>query len=193
MRFTPQSLPPGSTIDLLGVGAKDNVVVDLGLRPTGSERAAGAIFANIPKTSGRTSYWIAVDAVARTFPMRLNLAPQSPQPAGTPLAAILTSVPADDQVYLLGVVQGRAGSARIAAYIPPSACIPNPTRGGMVICNFRAPPGYADQQVSFEAYSTNRSAASLPFDNLPEVAWPAAMPIVALALMLVVKAREVLP
>ncbi len=193
VRFPPQSLLHGTPIDLLAVAANGAVVSRVGLTPSRTELAAGSLELDVPSASGRPSYWIALAPAARTFPMRLDLAPQGPKPAGTALAAILTGVPAGEEVYLLGLQPGRGGSPEITAYVAPSACIPNPTSGGMVICNFRAPPGYTGQAISYEAFSTRGTAASLPFDNLPEAPWPVVLPLLGVALALVVKFREVSP
>ncbi len=191
VRFAPRSLPGGASIDLLAVAASGAVVSRVALRPSRVDRAAGSLAAASPETGVRPAYWIALAPAAGTFPMRLDLAPNGRKRPGTALAAILTGVPAGDEVYLLGELPSRGGSRQIAAYVAPSACIPNPTSGGMVICNFRAPPGYADEAISFEAFSTRGMAASLPFNDLPEAAWPAALPILGLALAVIVKSREV--
>ncbi len=188
--YPPGSLPRGTQIDVLAIGAGGGVVAEGSLAPSNGDMNAGTSAGVAPRATTKPDYWIALAPVGQTHPISLRLAPQGARPPGTPLAAILTHVPAGTDVYLLGLLPAESGVRPVAAYVPPSACIPNPPRAGMTICNFRAPPGYDSTPVSFAAFSTQGAVTSLPYDALPEVAWPATLPLIGLALGLILIARS---
>lgn len=183
--FPPGSMSRGTRIDILAVVSGGSIVAEGSLTPSAADMNAGTVFGVAPRSTAKPDYWIALAPVAKTHPITLRIAPLGPRPPGTPLAAILTHVPAGADVYLLGLMPAGSGKARFAAYVPPQACIPDPPSTGMTICNFRAPPGYNSNQVSFAAFSTGGTVTSLPYDALPEVAWPASLPLIGLALGLI--------
>jgi hypothetical protein len=188
--FPPASLPQGTRVDLLGVGNGGSVVAEGSLAPSPNELASGAVGGVVPGAAEKPAYWIALAPVGRTRPIVLQIAPQGPQPAGTPLAAILKHVPAGTDVYLLGLLPAQSGTPPAVAYVPPRDCVPNPPSAGMTICNFRAPPGYNNTPISFVAFSTDDTVTSLPAGTLPEVAWPAALPVIGLACALFLRIRS---
>ncbi len=185
--FPPASLPQGTRVVLLGVRYGGSIVAEGTLTPSASELDSGAVGGVVPGSTANPEYWIALTLVGRTHPMDLQIAPQGPRPAGTPLAAILKHVPAGTEVYLLGLLPAQSGSPHVAAYIPPSDCVPNPPSAGMTICNFPAPPGYDSTPISFAAFSSDGMVTSLPSGTLPEVAWPAVLPVIGLAVALVLR------
>ncbi len=187
--FPPASLPQGTRVDLLGVGGGGSVVAERSLAPSARELDSGAVDGVVPDAAADPEYWIALTLVGRTQLIDLQIAPQGPRPAGTPLAAILKHVPAGTGVYLLGLLPAQSGTPPVAVYIPPSDCVPNPPSAGMTICNFRAPAGYDSTPISFAAFSTDGMVTSLPAGTLPEVAWPAALPVIGLAVALVLRVR----
>ena len=191
VRYPPQSLRRGIAIDLLAVSRSGAILGRLTATAGASEVAQGYLSLRVPAVSSQPAYWIALAPQGLVFPMRLQIAPEGPKPSGTALAAIVTGVPADQTVYLLGERPLAQDPGRIAAYIAPSSCIPNPSTGGMTICNFHAPPGYGSQAITFTAFSTSGQTASLPYDNLPEAVYPSIMPVLAIVLAWLRKPREV--
>lgn len=180
--FSPGILRPTATIEILAVGLQGSVVGQASAKPSAGQLRNGIMTMAVPVTSGPVRYWIALDPVDGNDIMHLIVTPVGPQPAGTRLVAILKNVPTGDTVYLLGISNSNpdAQGANIAIYIPPTACLPDPSSSGMIICNFTAPVGYSSQTVSFEAHTTNDSVESLPQNDLPEAAAAAALPLFAL-------------
>lgn len=180
--FSPGTLKAAATIELMAIGQQGRVVGQAAGKPSSTELTNGIMTMTVPVTSGPVLYWVALDPVDGNDTMRLILTPSGPQRTGTPLVAILKDVPSGDTVYLLGIDNSNpdAQGATIALYVPQSACLPDPSSSGMIICNFSAPAGYSSQTVSFEAHTTNDSVESLPQNDLPEAPAAAALPLVAL-------------
>jgi len=184
------ALPAHATVRLLAIGIHGGIIADLALSPSAKESAAGVIPAVVPRPHARPAYWIALAPVARSYPMRLRLAPTGPRRTGADLAAIVTGVPQGDRIYLLGVTRAGKGLTQFSAYVPPTLCVPNPPTGGMTICNFPAPPHYAAGLTTFEAFAQNGDT-SLPGNDLPELPWPVLLLPLAFAAFLTARTREV--
>ena len=176
----------GSRVLLLAVGKDGAILAQETFFPSPAEERAGAMTVVAPAISGTAAYWVALAPVEGSQAMDLIVSPAGPRPPGTPLAAILRHVPPGDTVYLMGVHGADPGTqgAAIADYVPPTACSPNPSSYGMVICNFTAPEGYDTRVISFQAYTTGDPVNSPPVNNLPEVPAAAVLPLLILPALL---------
>lgn len=190
--FTPGTILATAMVEFLAVGHAGNVVGQIEAKPSAGEINDGIMTMTVPVTTGQVAYWIALDPVDGNDTMHLAISPSGPQPAGAAMAAILTGAPPGDTVYLLGIdnADPDAPGASIALYIPQSACLPDPTSSGMIICNFFAPTGYSSQNVSFEAHTTNDAFESLPVNNLPEAPAAALLPLVTLPVVYILQRRR---
>lgn len=193
------TLVSGSSVDLLGVGLQGNVVADAQTIPTSQEISQGGIDMIVPTATGTVDYWIALDpsvnASDKNDTMGLTIAPSGKVAPGTTLTATVTNVPklpSGVTVYLLGIYSANPDQpgAAIADFVPQSACTPDPTTTGTLVCTFPAPAGYNTMTVSFEAQTTNDCYESLPVNNLPEVPLVTALPLALLPAVYLLRRRR---
>jgi hypothetical protein len=187
--FAAAGLSRGSRILLLALAADGEVLAQETFIPSPADEHAGQMTVIAPDVAGRASAWIALDPLVGSQAMQLIVSPGGPQREGTQLAAILRHVPPGATVYLLGLAGAdpAAPGAAVADYVPPTACSPNPSEYGMVICNFTAPKGYDSREMSFQAYAMGDPVNSPPLDNLPEVPVAGALPLALLPVPLLAR------
>lgn len=186
------AIPSGGQVRLFGINAGGDVVAQ---SAACTENSSTSFSCTVPSVTGGASVadWVALDPAGAggegpdgNDQMGLSLSPKGSQPGGTSITATVSSVaPNGASVFLVGVEGTSNPDATSGTIKVLSICN---TDGTTATCTFTAPNDYNTAVYSFEAHTLS-DVESVPVNNLPEVPYAAAIPLMMIPAGLLLRYR----